>query len=265
MNPRLRPLEDVFPLGVRIQPRGLGQLLGGLIRPATPPVTVLYANPHVLNTAYRDPALHRALGEASIVYLDGSGVRLGAWLLGHRLPSRLTAADWIDDFCEASTEYGRRLYFVAGAPGVAERAAALLAERHPGLQIVGTHHGYLDDAGSDAVIEDMNRASADIVLVGMGTPIQERWIGRHRSRIEAPVVWAVGALLDFVAGEQLRAPAWLRRVHLEWLWRLGTDPARLWRRYVIGNPLFIARVLRQRVFGLPGHLRSPHQHSAGSR
>ncbi|MGH9386935.1 MAG: WecB/TagA/CpsF family glycosyltransferase [Vicinamibacterales bacterium] len=209
--------------------------------------TILYANVHVLNTATRHPALAEELRRASAVYCDGSGVRLGAWLLGQTLPPRLTATDWIDLFCSRARERGLRLYILAGIDGVASRAAEILCARHPGLRIVGSHHGYLGATTSVDVIADINRQEATILIVGMGSPIQERWIAENRHRIDAKVVWAVGGLFDFIAGVQERAPAILTRHHLEWLGRLTRDPGRLAGRYLIGNPLFCWRVLRQRI------------------
>jgi N-acetylglucosaminyldiphosphoundecaprenol N-acetyl-beta-D-mannosaminyltransferase len=204
-------------------------------------------------------ALREELQRASTVYCDGTGVALASRLLGHPLPPRLTAADWIDDLCRRAAHSGVSLFLLGGEPGVAERAASRLTSYAPGLRIAGTHHGFLDEDLSSAVIARANAAGTDLMLVGMGSPIQELWIGRHRKAIHAPVVWAVGALMDFVAGTQRRAPGILRRLHLEWLWRLGTDPVRLAGRYVVGNPLFAARVLGEAFSG-----RSPGPETPGS-
>jgi N-acetylglucosaminyldiphosphoundecaprenol N-acetyl-beta-D-mannosaminyltransferase len=209
--------------------------------------TILYANVHVLNTAWDDPELRTVLNETDLVYCDGAGVVLGARLLGHRLPGRMTGADWIEPLCAACAEGGTTLYFLGGRPGVAARAAELLQARYPGLHVVGTHHGYL--SASDvcvAAIASINAACPHILLAGMGTPAQEKWIAAHRHQLQVPVVWAVGALFDFVAGVQPRGPRWMLNHGLEWLCRLWSDPRRLWSRYVIGNPLFILRVLGQR-------------------
>jgi N-acetylglucosaminyldiphosphoundecaprenol N-acetyl-beta-D-mannosaminyltransferase len=210
--------------------------------------TVLYVNVHVLNTAYRDPELRRILNQADLVYCDGAGVKLGARLLGYHLPERMTGADWIELLCTACAERGTMLYFLGSQPGVAARAAELLQARYPRLRVAGTHHGYLaDPAVSSAAIAAVNGARPHILLVGMGTPTQERWISSHRRQLEVPVVWAVGALFDFVASVQPRGPRWMLDHGLEWLCRLWADPPRLWKRYIVGNPLFIWRVLMQRL------------------
>jgi len=209
---------------------------------------VMYANIHVLNTAYDDAELRRILNQADLVYCDGAGVRLGARILGRYLPERMTGADWIYDLCLVCQDKGVTLYLLGGEPGVAAEAARILTARYPDLGIVGTHHGHYDHNGpeNDAVIAEINALHPDILLVGFGTPLQEKWIDRHFERLQVPVVWAVGALVDFVAGKKPRAPRWMLDHGLEWLYRLKTEPRRLWKRYLVGNPLFLWRVLKQR-------------------
>lgn len=212
------------------------------------PRTVMYANVHVLNTAYGQPALRAALESADTVYCDGSGVRLGARLLGQRLPERMTGADWIEDFCAAASAAGTTLFILAGKEGVAATAAERLTARHPGLRIVGTHHGYVGEpAAAESALAAIEAARPQLVFAGMGTPVQEAWVTQHRERLGARVLWCVGALFDFVAGVQRRGPPWLVRNHMEWAARLASDPARLWKRYVVGNPLFLLRVAGERL------------------
>jgi len=269
-----RTSEAVEILGVGVHRLSVGDLIREATQRARSGArsSIFYANVHVLNTAHRDPELRAILNGADLVYCDGAGVALGARLLGHRLPGRMTGADWIEPLCETCAAGGVTLYFLGGQPGVAARAAQLLRARHPGLCIVGAHHGYLHPppplvvpspkvgggsgrgrrgeggrgGGGTAAIAAVNTARPHVLLVGMGTPTQEKWIAAHRAELRVPVVWAVGALFDFVAGVQPRGPRWMLDHGLEWLWRLFSDPARLWRRYLLGNPLFILRVLRQR-------------------
>lgn len=210
---------------------------------------VMYANVHVLNTAYRDPELRRILNRADLVYCDGAGIKLGAKLLGQYMPERMTGADWIYSLCAVCQEQGFSLYFLGGEPGVAARAAARLADQYPALKIVGTHHGHYCHNGTenDAVVSKIKALHPDILLVGFGTPLQEKWIDQNFERLNIPVVWAVGALVDFVTGKKPRAPRWMLDHGLEWLYRLWAEPKRLWKRYIVGNPLFIWRVLMQRL------------------
>jgi len=208
--------------------------------------TVMYANVHVLNTACRDSRLRAILNASDIVYCDGAGVVAGARLLGKRLSGRMTGADWIYPFCSLCRTSGKKVFILAGSEGVADQAAQQLRRQFPGISIVGTHHGYLSEPSTSArAVRLINEAQPDIVFVGMGTPVQERWTQENRSSLDAPVVWAVGALFDFVAGIQPRGPRWMLDNGLEWLCRFASDPRRLWRRYLLGNPLFMMRVASQ--------------------
>lgn len=259
--------DPVYILDIPVSPwtpEGLIQAMvqqagGGTSPLGEAPAIVLYANIHVMNEAYRNPHLREQLKSAGTVYCDGSGVRLGARILGASLPPRLTAADWLDALCEKAAREGIRLFLMGGADGVAANAADVLKERHSKLEIAGTHHGFLDPKSSRRAVDAMNGSGAALVLVGMGTPKQEAWIEEWRDEIEAPVIWAVGALLDFVAGVQRRAPRWMAENHLEWLWRFGTDPVRLGRRYVLGNPLFLARAMGQRLSSRRTHVETIDQ------
>jgi N-acetylglucosaminyldiphosphoundecaprenol N-acetyl-beta-D-mannosaminyltransferase len=243
-------------LGVPVEPWTLAALLSQLDEWTLggPPRTVLYANVHVLNMAYTNEHLRRELRRASMVYCDGSGVRLAAQFLGQHLPPRLTGADWIEPVCNWAARTRVPVFIVAGRPGVADHASRILVARHPGFNVCGTHHGFLDESSSDAVIGSINRSGARLVFVGMGTPQQELWIAKCRDRLAASVVWAVGALFDFVSGAERRGPRWLLNHHLEWLVRLTMNPRRHWKRYLIGNPMFVGRILRQGILGLPRHL-----------
>ena len=218
------------------------------VNPGDKAITVMYANIHVLNTSWSDRRLRTILNEADIVYCDGSGVRLGARLLGHTLPPRMTGADWMDPFCAASAGRGTSIYLLGSRPGVADIAADVLRARHQGLNIGGTHHGYLNDSAANAAaIASINKVRPHVLFVGMGTPIQERWISEHRHELNIPVVWAVGALFDFIGGFQPRAPRWMLAHNLEWLHRFWVEPKRMWKRYILGNPLFVWRVMMQRL------------------
>lgn len=212
-------------------------------------LTISYANVHTLNVAYQDAEYRRILESADLVYCDGGGVVLGARLLGGYLPGRMTGADWIYPLARTCAEEGVSLYFLGSKTGVAEMAARRLQSLYPDLAIVGIHEGYIASSVEKSlrVIAGINQAAPDILLVGMGTPLQEKWIATYRQRIQVPVCWAVGALFDFVAGVVPRAPRWMLDHGMEWLFRLMIEPRRLGQRYMVGNPLFIYRILRQRA------------------
>lgn len=211
--------------------------------------TVMYLNIHVCNTAVSCRPLMEAMRRADLVYCDGEGVRQGARILGYRLPPRLTAAGFMPQLAAACVRHDLSIYFLGGREGVAEEAVARLKERCPGLKIAGKHHGYFHNSRdrSGEIIEQVNEARPDILFVGMGTPLEQTWVHAHRKDIRAPVVWCFGAAMDYIAGRTRRAPAWMRNHGMEWLYRLCQEPCRLFARYVFGNPLFMTRVLMERM------------------
>jgi N-acetylglucosaminyldiphosphoundecaprenol N-acetyl-beta-D-mannosaminyltransferase len=207
-------------------------------------MTVLYVNAHCMNLQARDDAYRDILAEADTVYCDGMGVLLAARLTGQQIPERMTGADWIEDLCRAASRHDLSLYLLGATPDVVQGAAVALRTRYPGLRIVGASDGY--DVGPGTIAE-INRSRPDILLVGMGPPRQEKWIARHRSALHVPVVWAVGGLFDVVSGRVPRGPRWMTQHGLEWMCRLVVEPRRLWRRYLLGNPRFLWRVVMARV------------------
>ncbi len=202
--------------------------------------TILYVNAHCMNVQYKDHTYRDILADADVVYCDGAGVVLAARLTGQTIPERMTGADWIEDLSRIAAERNLSLYLLGGAPEAVHGAASALRRRYPDLHIVGETAGF--DVGPTTIAQ-INRARPDILLVGMGTPKQEKWIARHRSMLAVPVVWAVGGLFDFLSGRIPRGPRWMTQHGLEWLCRLMIEPHRLWRRYLLGNPRFLWRVL----------------------
>jgi N-acetylglucosaminyldiphosphoundecaprenol N-acetyl-beta-D-mannosaminyltransferase len=209
---------------------------------------VAYVNAHVLNQSSSDPALRAALQRSDLVYCDGYGVRLAAKAIGLEVPHRMTGADWIwgvAALCEAG---GRSLYLLGSDPGASQEAAACLKRWYPRLDVRGTHHGYFEigTPHSERVIEHIAEHKPDVLLVGMGTPLQELWVDHYFDRLDARVVWTVGALFDYVSGRIARAPHWMADHGLEWIFRLALEPRRMWRRYLLGNPAFLWRVWNER-------------------
>jgi N-acetylglucosaminyldiphosphoundecaprenol N-acetyl-beta-D-mannosaminyltransferase len=211
-----------------------------------------YANIHAINMAFTNPDLKDFYNECDTVFCDGIGVMWGARLLGRTLSGRFTPPDWIDRLAEQCVERRHSMFFLGGQPGVADRAAARVAQRHHGLLPIGIHHGYFDmdiTEENQRVIDHINHANPDILFVGFGIPLQERWLQNNALRINAPVLIACGAMFDYLARNVHRGPRWMTDHGLEWLSRLLIEPRRLWSRYLIGIPLFFIRVFRQR-FGL---------------
>jgi len=206
---------------------------------------VSYVNAHCLNLAARDPSYRAILNQSDLVYSDGKSVVWASHLLGGPQVHKITGRDWIHDLCRCAEQDGLSMYILAGRPGVAEKACRNLLECWPGLKITGCSDGYFITKSEAVVLDELAAQPPHFLLVGMGSPLQEKWIARWRAQIASPVCWSVGALFDYVAGEEAPVPAWMDRVGLEWLWRLMIDPGGKWQRYLIGNPLFVVRILGQ--------------------
>jgi N-acetylglucosaminyldiphosphoundecaprenol N-acetyl-beta-D-mannosaminyltransferase len=236
----------IFELPIELDPpEALLERIIGWVGAGGPTRRVMYVNAHVINQSREDDALRSALEEADLVYCDGYGVRLAAKALNTEIPHRMTGADWIWDLATLCETRDTSVYLLGCEPGIARQAGLRLRRTHPKLRVVGSHHGYFQiGSGHDArVVEDINRCSPDIVLVGMGTPKQELWAQRTVEELDCSVLWTVGALFDFVSGRVPRAPATLADNGLEWIFRLAIEPQRMWRRYLVGNPVFLSRVV----------------------
>lgn len=237
------PARQTTILGVRIDALTTAQMLELIDRLAQDGHShqVAYVNAESVNRAFFDRRYRNILQGADVVYADGVGVVWASKLFGNPLPERVNLGDCLPQLCTRCARQGYRLFFLGGAPDVAQRAAERLIRQIPGLQIVGTHHGHFSAGESPAIIEQINQAKPHILLVGMGVPKQEKWIWQHRDELDASVLWGVGALFDYYAGKTPRAPVWLRRIGFEWFFRLLVEPKRLWRRYLLGNAFFVLR------------------------
>jgi exopolysaccharide biosynthesis WecB/TagA/CpsF family protein len=212
---------------------------------------VAFLNAHGSNLAARDPAFAEAL-RGMLILNDGVGVGIAARVLaGDRFPENLNGTDFVPAFLR-QTRQVHRIFLLGGRPGVAERARDALAAANPRHVFVGARHGYFAPSEADAVAAEIRASRATLLLVALGNPAQEVWIGRNLEATGAGLAFGVGALFDFLAGEVSRAPVAIRRARLEWAWRLALEPNRLFRRYVLGNPLFLMRVARAKLLGRSG-------------
>ena len=209
------------------------------------PALLAFVNPDCLNIAYVDAEYRRILLDAARVLPDGIGIHIGCRMLGVALQANVNGTDLFPQLCERATQTGLGLFLLGARPGIAEAVASNMRAQFPGLRIDGVQDGYFDPADEDAVIDRINASGAAILLVAFGVPRQEKWLARNHARLTAPVRMGVGGLFDFYSGRIPRAPVWMREIGLEWTWRLMQEPGRMWRRYVIGNPLFLYRVWRQ--------------------
>ncbi len=204
------------------------------------PHQIAYLNADCVNKCWRDKEYRDTVAAADLVYADGMGVVWASRLFGRPLPERVNAGDLLPDLCQLSIERGFRLFFLGGEPGIAETAAEKLRQQYPGLQIVGTCHGFMES--DEDVLNQIREAKPDILLVGMGAPRQELWIHKYKESLNVSVIWGVGGLLDYCAEKFTRAPVWMRKMGMEWAYRLALEPKRLWKRYLVGNLVFGCRV-----------------------
>ena len=245
--------ERVEILGVRVNRISADELREEMLRVVRDGehALILHVNVHCLNLSYHRPWLRELLNNASVVFCDGFGVALATKILGRPGLQRFTHADEMWRLAEFAGANELSLFFLGARPGVAKKAATRLEERSPGLRIAGIHHGYFDrtpgSPENEAVIQEINAANPDILVVGFGMPIQELWLKENWDRLNANVAITLGAVFDYVSGELRRGPRILTDNGFEWLARLFIEPKRLWRRYLIGNPLFLWRVLKQRL------------------
>lgn len=245
MHEELVPTIDI--LGVAIARLGLRDALVQVERlyDAGDPGFVAHVNAHTLNLAWREPDYRSALRRADLVLNDGKGVMLAARILGNRFPQDLNGNFFGPHLLRLAARREWPTFFLGSAPGVAEEAAARLTARIGGLRVVGAQDGFFaDDEEAVAAVRD---AATGLLLVGMGNPLQERWIDRCLADTGSRLAVGVGAFFDFITGTVPRAPAWMNRIGLEWVHRLALEPRRMWRRYVLGNPAFLLRVMRQRT------------------
>ena len=211
----------------------------------SPATTVCYINAHIINLAWGDAEFRACLRQASMLWPDGVSGRIAMRWAGARAPQRLSGVYFFDRFNAHLAAAGLRQFLLGGAEATIARAAERIARDHGPNLVAGFRSGYFQPADDDAVIEQINRSGADVLTVGMSSPRQEQWIVRHAGRLRPRLLWTVGALFDFWAGTERLAPAWMRHAWLEWLHRLAQDFGGKWRRYLLGNPLFLWRLLRQ--------------------
>ena len=232
-------------LGIPFSPLGFDdavERIGELIDSGTPHQIVL-ANAHTVKLAGRDPSYHAILRSASLVLRDGFGLELASMLAARRLRDNFVGTDFVPRLLTHLEPRRPRVFLYGAAPGVADAVAHTLSRRCPGIEVVGTEHGY---GSREAAAKQVDAVSPDILLVALGNPLQEQWIAENLAQMNVRVAIGVGALFDYLAGRVPRAPRLVRTLRSEWIFRLAIEPRRLWHRYLIGNFEFVWLVLRSR-------------------
>jgi len=243
----VQPRKTVTILGVKIDvitPMELIKKINSLFNEADQ-TTIFYVNPDCLNKAYYSHHYRNILNSGRLVYADGIGVVLAGRLRNQYLPCRITAIDIFHQLCDAWQNKGTRLYLLGASEKNIVQATANLKAAHPNLIIAGFHHGFFKASTEEQeIIQDINSKFPDILLVGLGAPLQEEWVHRNLKKLNAQVFWCVGGLFDLLSGNLKRGPRVLHQNHLEWFCRLLITPEKVWKRYLIGNPLFIYRAMK---------------------
>lgn len=204
---------------------------------------IFNVNIHAMNIAYEDKEFHHVLNQGDLVFVDGFGVVLGAKMLGQPAGERLTMMDWMDGLLAQSAIERWPVFLLGDTDEQGEAFRKKLALNHPHCLFAGHHHGFFDKNGSEneLVIEKINNSGAKILLVGMSMPIQEKWIWANQDKLKPILRIATGAFHRVYSGSIVRGPKWMTDHGFEWLCRMYAQPT-TWKRYTVGNPLFLSRV-----------------------
>jgi len=197
-----------------------------------------------------DTDMQRIYGNALFRYADGMPiVWLSKIVTGKSLPERVTGADLLIAVCEEAAKTDLNIYFLGGNPGIAQQAATKLKSKFAGLKISGIYcppFGFENSPEeTNWIINDINARNVDILFIGVGAPKQEKWADRQSDRLQVGPILCVGAAFDFAAGVINRAPLWVQKSGCEWIWRLASEPTRMWRRYLIRDSRFIPLALKE--------------------
>jgi N-acetylglucosaminyldiphosphoundecaprenol N-acetyl-beta-D-mannosaminyltransferase len=211
------------------------------------PHQVCFVNAHCVNIARKNTEYTELLDRAALVLADGLGIRLAASFSNQRIRENVNGTDLLPYLCESLRKQRIGVYLLGGKPGVAEAAATKLTESYPGLDICGCRDGYFTSEEEPQLISAIRDSGARVLLVALGVPQQELWISRNLAALGVGVAIGVGGLLDFCSGRIPRAPTWMRELGLEWLYRLQQEPKRMWKRYLVGNFVFLSHVARERM------------------
>jgi N-acetylglucosaminyldiphosphoundecaprenol N-acetyl-beta-D-mannosaminyltransferase len=204
---------------------------------------------HGVMESQGDPELMRIHNESGLTTPDGMPMVWAARIAGAKNTQRVYGPDLMLAVCERAAQRGWGCFLYGATEEVLEQLRSTLSDRYPGLKIVGTHSPpfrALTPAEDEAVVRQINESGAQIVWVGLSTPKQERWMASHIGRVNASALFGVGAAFDMHAGKLRQAPRWMQRSGLEWLFRLASEPRRLWRRYAVNNPRFVLAISRRR-------------------
>lgn len=243
--------DTVSFVGLQFLDQPIAEIATALIRAAhgKSRQIVHFVNAHCFNVAACDRDYANILKNSPYLFADGFGMAIAARLWGIHLHNNVNGTDLFPLLCEKAAVENVTLAFLGAKPDIANVCARKMIARYPGLKVVWIEHGYLAPADEVRRIQTLNACGAGLLFVAKGVPAQEKWMRDNAADITVPVILGVGALFDYYSGAVRRAPSFIRKLRMEWLFRLVQEPVRLFRRYVIGNPEFIVRAIKLRVSG----------------
>jgi N-acetylglucosaminyldiphosphoundecaprenol N-acetyl-beta-D-mannosaminyltransferase len=213
------------------------------------PKQVVFVNADCANIAQKNDNYLKVLNGADLRLADGIGLRIAAKVMGKEIVQNVNGTDMFPLLCQKLSDAAKRVYLLGARPEAVAGVALWIAQNFPEVQVCGYHHGYFGPEEAESLITSIRKADPDLLLVAFGAPKQELWIHEYLERTGAKVAIGVGGLFDFYSGRIPRAPSWMREIGMEWVYRLIQEPRRLWRRYLIGNGLFLFRVVAERFTG----------------
>lgn len=237
------PLKQVEILGVNVNSLTMAQAVEAVQQFIAEKKVALVAtaNAEMLMRSTQDEELKDILNQADLVVPDGAGTVWAAGHLGEPMPERVAGFDLAQELMREAPARGDRIYFFGSAPGVADKAKAKAEELYPGIQVVGTRNGFFTEADESGIIAEIKAARPDILLAALGVPKQEKWLKKHMQELQVPVSIGVGGTLDVMAGVMERAPLWMQKAKLEWLFRGLKQPSRAGR--LLALPKFVLKVV----------------------
>lgn len=234
---------EILGIGIdRIDSNEALRQIGQFIASGTPH-QIVTANAEIIYQASKNEKMKNVINAAQMVTADGSGVVWASRQLGQPLAQRVTGIDLVNSICEQSAKDKWKIYILGSAPGVADTAANNIRARFPGCNIVGTHHGYFNEQEEAQIIAELEQLQPDVLFVALGAPKQEYWIADHIQQLNIPVAMGIGGSMDVLSGNVKRAPKWMQKMSLEWLYRLLIQPTRFKR--VLALPKFMLAVKKQ--------------------
>ncbi len=239
-------------MGERLEILGVGidkitgqealQQIGAFIASGQPH-QIVTANAEIIYQASKNEKMRSIINQAQMVTADGSGVVWASRQLGQPLSQRVTGIDLVNSICEQSAKDKWKIYILGSAPGVAATAAVNIRDKYPGCNIIGTHHGYFNAKEEKQILAELEQLRPDVLFVALGAPKQEYWIADHIEQLQIPVAMGIGGSMDVLSGNVKRAPKWMQKLSLEWLYRLLIQPTRFKR--MLALPKFMLAVKKQ--------------------